>query len=110
MKRKRQTRFKRTLKRPRTDDDRRRTVHRLTAQGYSGDVVAALMGLNKNRLRAKHALDLEAGREIARADAEAAENEELSAKEREMKRSFLPATARTGSNPTAPIFCSRAAR
>jgi hypothetical protein len=80
---------KQLLKRPRSADDRRRTVRRLTAQGYSGDIVAALVGLNKNRLRSTHALDLEAGREIARANAEAAENEKLSAKEEEMRRCFF---------------------
>jgi len=89
MKRKRQTRPKRLLKRARSGGNRRQTVRRLTAQGYSGDVVAALVGMNKNALRSQHAIDLEHGREIARADAAAAEAEQLSAEEETMRRAFF---------------------
>jgi hypothetical protein len=41
----------------------RHTLERLAAEGRSGDVIAATLGINKNRLRAEHALDLQAGRE-----------------------------------------------
>ena len=44
--------------------NRRRVVKTLAAQGFSGDVIAAKLQLNKNHLRAEHALDLLAGREI----------------------------------------------
>jgi hypothetical protein len=63
--------------------NRRRVVKTLAAQGFSGDVIAAKLQLNKNHLRAEHALDLHAGREIKRAEKAAAEAAELSRKERE---------------------------
>ena len=61
----------------------------VTAEGYTGDEVAALLGVNKNRLRSTHALALREGREIARADAEAAESEKLSAHEETMRPAFF---------------------
>ena len=88
MKRARRTRTKAPVRPPKPIRDRRQTVRRLTAQGYSGDEVAALIGLNKNRLRSTHALDLRHGREIARAQAEAAEEEKLSAEEAVMRRAL----------------------
>jgi hypothetical protein len=48
-------------------------VRTLAAQGLSGDVIAATIGLNKNSLRATHALDLRAGRETRAAEQEAAD-------------------------------------
>jgi hypothetical protein len=45
-------------------------VKTLAARGYSGDVIAATLGVNKNHLRAEHALDLQAGREIKWAEKE----------------------------------------
>jgi hypothetical protein len=54
-------------------------VKQLAAEGFSGDVIAAHVGLNKNRLRAEHALDLHAGREIK--DAEKAAAAELTKEE-----------------------------
>src|SRR5215510_201193 len=63
--------------------NRRRVVKTLAAQGFSGDVIAAKLRLNKNHLRAEHALDLHAGREIKRAEKAAAKAAELSRKERE---------------------------
>jgi len=89
MKRKRQIRFKPPLKRSRSGDDHGRKVRRLTAQGYTGDEVAQLIGVNKNRLRAAHALDFRHGRELARAQAEAAVTEELSADEETMRRAIF---------------------
>src|SRR5262249_17395121 len=64
--------------------NRRRVVKTLAAQGFSGDVIAAKLQLNKNHLRAEHALDLLAGREIKQAEKAAAEAAELSRKEREI--------------------------
>ena len=52
---------------------RRRVVKDLAAQGFSGDVIAAKLQLNKNHLRAEHALDLHEGREIKQAEKAAAE-------------------------------------
>ena len=63
--------------------NRKRVVKKLAAQGFSGDVIAAKLGLEKNHLRAEHALDLHAGREIKRAERAAAQAAELSRKERE---------------------------
>ena len=37
--------------------NRKRVVKKLAAQGFSGDVIAAKLGLEKNHLRAEHALD-----------------------------------------------------
>jgi hypothetical protein len=61
----------------------RRMVKTLAAKGLSGDVIAARLGVNKNFLRAEHALDLHAGREIKRADKAAADAAELPRWERE---------------------------
>jgi hypothetical protein len=41
---------------------RRHIVKALAAQGVNTDVIAAYLGINKNQLRAEHALDLHAGR------------------------------------------------
>lgn len=54
---------------PRT---RRQTVRELARKGYSGDVIAQKVGLNKNRLRATHAIDMFEAREARRAEREAA--------------------------------------
>jgi hypothetical protein len=43
-------------------------VKNLASQGLNADVIAAKVGLNKNTLRAEHALDLHAGREIRAAE------------------------------------------
>ena len=59
---------------------RRRVIKTLAARGYSGDVIAVTLGVNKNHLRAEHALDLQAGREIKWAEKAAAA--ELSRKDR----------------------------
>ena len=56
-------------------------VTQLAAAGDSGDVIAAKLRLTKNDLRAEHALDLQAGREIKWAEKAAAE--ELSKKDKE---------------------------
>jgi hypothetical protein len=48
-------------------------VRQLAAKGHSGDVIASKLGVNKNYLRAEHALDLEAGREINAIEKEKAE-------------------------------------
>ena len=50
-------------------------VHQLAAEGFSGDVIAARLGVNMNTLRAQHALHLKAGRDAKakeKAEAEAA--------------------------------------
>jgi len=47
---------------------RQHIVKQLAARGLSGDVIAASVGLNKNSLRAEHALDLHEGREIRAAE------------------------------------------
>ena len=60
---------------------RRQAVRQMASQGLSGDVIAAKVGLNKNRLRATHAIDLHEGREAKRAERKAAEA--ISRKERE---------------------------
>jgi hypothetical protein len=49
------------------------TVLALARQGLSGDVIAATVGVNKNSLRAEHASDLHAGREIRAAEQAAAD-------------------------------------
>jgi hypothetical protein len=51
---------------------RRAIVRQLAAQGINGDAIAARLGVNKNTLRAEHALDLEAGRQIKAAAKEKA--------------------------------------
>jgi len=38
-------------------------VEQLATEGISGDVIAARLGVNKNTLRARHALRLKAGRD-----------------------------------------------
>ena len=53
--------------------NRGQMVTQLAAAGDSGDVIAAKLGLEKNHLRAEHALDLQAGREIKYAEKAAAE-------------------------------------
>jgi DNA-binding CsgD family transcriptional regulator len=63
---------------------RRHIVTTLTAQGLNGDVIAARLGVNKNTLRAKHALELHAGRQIKRAKKQRAAATQLSKKEREL--------------------------
>ena len=60
---------------------RRRIVQALARDGYSGDVIAASLGINKNHLRSAHALDLHAGREIRAAEEAAEAAEALSKKE-----------------------------
>ena len=47
---------------------RRHVVKKLAAQGFNGDVIAARLGVNKNKLRAEHALDLDAGRRAKAAE------------------------------------------
>ena len=61
--------------------NRGQVVKDLAAQGLSGDVIAAKMRINKNRLRAAHALDLHAGRQVKQAAKAAAEA--VSCKDRE---------------------------
>src|SRR5437764_1501615 len=80
---------KRHVTRLRTPDDQALKVRRLKAEGYSGDEIAQLIGLNKNSLRAQHALDLREGRELARAEADAAEGEKLTVEEETKKRAML---------------------
>jgi hypothetical protein len=99
MKTKDRARAKRSLNRPRSTNDRGQTVRRLAAEGHSGDVISALMQVNKNTLRAKHALDLERGRQIAQAEAETAEIEKLSAKEEEMRRAMFAGFGTHWENP-----------
>jgi hypothetical protein len=51
-------------------------VEQLATDGFSADVIAARLNMNKNTLRARHALQLKAGRDAKlekRAEAEAAE-------------------------------------
>lgn len=52
--------------------------------GLSEDRIAYELALSKNTLRARHAADLDAGREAARAEAEAADRAQLSARAREI--------------------------
>jgi len=59
----------------------RNFVKKLAAEGLSGDVIAARLGVNKNYLRAEYALDLHAGRQIKAAKKTAAGA--LSKKERQ---------------------------
>jgi hypothetical protein len=59
----------------------RHFVKNLAAEGFSGDVIAARLGVNKNYLRAEYALDLHAGRQIKAAKKAAAGA--LSKKERQ---------------------------
>jgi hypothetical protein len=61
--------------------NRGQMVRDLAAAGDSGDVIAAKLQLNKNRLRAEHALELHAGRKFKQAERAAAEA--LSRKDRE---------------------------
>jgi hypothetical protein len=91
LKTKNKTRAKRSPNRARSADDRGKTITRLTAEGRNADVVAALMRMNKNTLRARHALELERGREIARVEAQIAmaESEGLNVAEAEMKAAFF---------------------
>jgi hypothetical protein len=65
---------------------RRHVVTTLTEMGLNGDVVAAKLRMNKNTLRAKHALELQRGREARRAKKEAAAAAALSKEEREKIR------------------------
>ena len=65
----------------RARSNRGQVVKDLAAQGLSGDVIAAKLRLNKNHLRAAHALDLQAGRELKQAERAAAEA--VSRKDRE---------------------------
>jgi hypothetical protein len=51
---------------------RRRFVKDLTAEGYNGDCIAQTLGISKNALRRRHALDLHAGRQIKAAEKAAA--------------------------------------
>ena len=60
---------------------RRHFVKNLAAEGFNLDVIAARLGVNKNYLRAEHALDLHAGRQIKAAKKAAAGA--LSKKERQ---------------------------
>jgi hypothetical protein len=62
---------------------RRNVITTLAALGLNGDVIAQRLGVNKNTLRAKHALELKAGREARRAEKERAAAAQLSKKERE---------------------------
>jgi len=88
-KRTRKPRFKPKAKRPTSIRDAGQTVRRLTAEGYTGDEVAQLTGMNKNSLRAKHALDLHAGREIKAAEKAATEGEKLSQEEEIQRRAIF---------------------
>jgi hypothetical protein len=56
----------------------RKRVKTMRARGLSEDRIAYELSLSKNTLRARHAPDLDAGREAARAEAEAAERAGLS--------------------------------
>jgi hypothetical protein len=58
-----------------------RTVRQLAAEGLSGDVIAARLGVNMNTLRAQHALHLKAGRDCKAAEKAEAEVAELSKSE-----------------------------
>jgi hypothetical protein len=60
---------------------RGQVVKSLAANGCSGDVIAAKLRLGKDYLRREHALDMAAGREIKRAEREAAKA--VTRKERE---------------------------
>jgi hypothetical protein len=51
---------------------RRQIVREMAAAGISGDVIAARLRLNKNALRAGHALDLDDGRKTRQAEKAAA--------------------------------------
>jgi hypothetical protein len=58
--------------RSQSPNNRRQFVKNLAAEGFSGDVIAARLGVNKNYLRAEYALDLHAGRQIKAAKKAAA--------------------------------------
>jgi hypothetical protein len=60
----------------------------LAALGKSEDAIAHAMNVHKNTLRARHAPDLDRGREIRRAEAEAAERKKLSVREQEREDSL----------------------
>jgi len=65
-------------------------VEQLATEGFSGDVIAARLGVNKNTLRARHALRLKAGRDAKvekRAAAEAVTKSER-ARLHAIKQSF----------------------
>jgi hypothetical protein len=71
----RQTKAKSATSLPRT----------LAALGKSEDAIAHVMGVHKNTLRARHAPDLDEGREIKRAAAETVERKKLSVREQELE-------------------------
>ena len=85
----------------------RNRVLDLTAQGKNRAVVAATLGVGVNRLREGFALELDAGREQAKAArAEEAADEALSLEEYhflDVVTDVFPATGLT--KPTAEIFC-----
>ncbi len=60
-------------------------VRMMAACGKSEDAIAYELGIHKNVLRARYILDLDAGREIARAASAAAEGKKLSVKEQELE-------------------------
>ena len=68
MRKRRRNAFKRTGKGTRPSANHRRMVKQLAAQGLSGDYIAAKLGVDKNVLRARHALDLHAGRQVKAAE------------------------------------------
>jgi hypothetical protein len=47
---------------------RRQIVRELAALGHSADVIGAVLGVGRDALRASHALDLQAGRQIKAAE------------------------------------------
>jgi DNA-binding transcriptional MerR regulator len=89
----------------------RRTVRTLAAQGFSLDVIAAKLGLNKNHLRAEHALDLHAGREIKAAEKERAEaNAVVLTKDEEQLLSAIRSSFANGYWVATFLWCARRTR
>ena len=75
---------RRTRRGRRTTAAVRERVRALRARGFSEDRISHELSLSKNTLRARHAPDLDAGREIARAASEAAERAQLTTRQREI--------------------------
>jgi hypothetical protein len=81
-----------TKNRPRRKREVSRTLHErvkiMAALGHSEDRIAHELGIHKNSLRARFVKSLDAGREIARAEAAAVEHNKLSAREQEVENAL----------------------
>jgi hypothetical protein len=77
-------------------------VRQLASEGISGDVIAAKLGVNKNTLRAEHALDLHAGRKIKAAEKAAAG--EMSKEEKHLREVIARAFASHWQTPEGNLL------